>query len=322
MIVIDYYETTPGERDRWHPGDRCQVLGEGLEHYTLTADMMDGSVMLIDARGRLHGREPYRKLIPVKTSDAVFHAAQTLSQELAAIPGLPLAPAVVGADPTDYLADHFRAYLERAASGPRRCVIVGMNPSPHGMAQNGVPFGDTRVARRILAPFPALQPDACGPFPDIAGPGVAGPDGVALPVRGLAYARGEESGHRLWGLLDQLCGGLDAALSRCLVINYCPLVFLDSEGRNVALGAWPRRAEPVRALEDACDAWLRAVCDIVRAEHVVGVGMYATGALERALSGSAGPSFSTIRHPSPLAGSAQSWASAATPVLALALGVP
>jgi len=193
----------------------------------------------------------------MNTAERVFHAAQKLSRELETIPGIPLPPAVVGADPTDYCADYFRAYLDRAAAGRRPCLIVGMNPSPHGQAQNGVPFGDTPTVRRILAQWlgSTRSKGACVMLPN--GPQIYGGTDLSQPlltVDGLNYGRGEESGRRLCGLLEPLCGSLDAVLERCLLVNYCSLVLLDA-------GCWPwlagigikcDNAEAVRAIRD-CD---------------------------------------------------------------------
>jgi hypothetical protein len=141
----------------------------------------------------------------MNTAERVFHAAQKLSRELETIPGIPLPPAVVGADPTDYCADYFRAYLDRAASGRRPCLIVGMNPSPHGQAQNGVPFGDTPTVRRILADYvkrcgDCLSPPMVRPDMDNSYKHVWGPDedaGPLLTVDGLGAAlRVARRGHR------------------------------------------------------------------------------------------------------------------------------
>lgn len=260
----------------------------------------------------------------MNTTERVFHAAQKLSRELETIPGIPLPPAVVGADPTDYCADYFRAYLDRAASGQRPCLVVGMNPSPHGQAQNGVPFGDTPTVRRILAQWlgSVRSEGACVMQPN--GPYIYGGTDLTKPlltIEGLDYGRGEESGRRLWGLLEQLCGSLDAVLERCLLINYCPLVLLDADGRNVTPSSWPRTAAPVRAMEAACDAWVREVVSIVKPEIVIGVGEYARQRCDGAVREVVGLQVVGMRHPSPLAGTAQAWQSIALPILARALGV-
>jgi len=257
----------------------------------------------------------------MNTAERVFHAAQKLSRELETIPGIPLPPAVVGADPTDYCADYFRAYLDRAASGQRPCLIVGMNPSPHGQAQNGVPFGDTPTARRILAQWlGSTRPDHAKVRLDLL-TSIHTDAKVLLEVKGLDYQRGEESGRRLWGLLEQLCGSLDHVLERCLLVNYCPLVLLDAAGRNVTPSSWPRTAEPARAMEAACDEWIREVVSIVKPETVIGVGEYARQRCDWALREIVGLQVVGMRHPSPLAGTVQAWQAIALPILARALGV-
>ena len=45
-------------------------------------------------------------------------------------------------NPLEYARAPHEAYLERWGRGPKRVVLLGMNPGPFGMAQTGVPFGD------------------------------------------------------------------------------------------------------------------------------------------------------------------------------------
>jgi single-strand selective monofunctional uracil DNA glycosylase len=254
------------------------------------------------------------------TADRVFHAAQRLSLAFETIPAFPPRPAVTACDPTIYCADYFRAYLERAASGPRRCLIVGMNPSPHGQAQNGVPFGDVSYARRIVEGY--IPGDAL-PKPRLSDPFTLWGEGIQKPLFeacGLDYPRGEESGKRLWGLLERLCGSLGAALERCLPINYCPLLMLDADGGSVTPSDLPRTADATRAMEAACDAWLRELVEISEARCAVVLGGYVEKSAQRALAG-APIEVVRLTHPSPRAGSAHAWAAATTPVLARCLGV-
>lgn len=248
-------------------------------------------------------------------ADHILTAAVTLSRALAPLLDEPPAPAAAAGDPTAYARAYYAAYLQLAASKPRRVLLVGMNPSLHGQAHTGVPFGDVGVARRLFAglDLPSLP----------AAAGIRKPDGaLILHARGLEYHRGEQSGGRLWSGLEQICGAtLHAVLERCCVVNYCPLVFLDSNGDNVT----PEKLHPGPArlaLETHCDEHLRTVVAALQAEVVVGIGKYAHDGCRRALAGASDvTAIMRIRHPSPQAGSAQAWFAEAAPVLAAALGV-
>lgn len=43
-------------------------------------------------------------------------------------------------NPIEYAQDIHREYLRKYANGPKRLIIIGMNPGPHGMGQTGVIF--------------------------------------------------------------------------------------------------------------------------------------------------------------------------------------
>ena len=44
-------------------------------------------------------------------------------------------------NPLDYAWPAVEQYVRRFGDGPRRVLMLGMNPGPWGMAQTGVPFG-------------------------------------------------------------------------------------------------------------------------------------------------------------------------------------
>ena len=52
------------------------------------------------------------------------------------------------------------------------------------------------------------------------------------PVLGFECARSEVSGSRLWGWAQERFGTPERFFSRFFVINYCPLLFMESTGRN------------------------------------------------------------------------------------------
>lgn len=173
-------------------------------------------------------------------------------------------------NPLDYAIATHAEYLRKYACGPKDYVLLGMNPGPWGMAQTGVPFGEVSVVRDWLR---------------IDGPiGRPTYEHPRRPVLGLDCPRSEVSGARLWGWVRDRFGTPDAFFRRWIVLNYCPLMFLDSDGRNITPDHLrPGEREP---LESLCDAALRDALECLGAKWVIGVGKYAErrarAALERA----------------------------------------
>ena len=148
-------------------------------------------------------------------------------------------------NPLAYMRRAHERYLERFVPGtyedviageytgapaPRPYLILGMNPGPWGMVQTGVPFGDVATARSLLLydtpPEPELERVKLHPN---------------RPVLGLASARREASGERLWGGLSQVwAGGSVDVLRDAFAMNYCPLAYFagDEQGTNVTPDAF------------------------------------------------------------------------------------
>jgi single-strand selective monofunctional uracil DNA glycosylase len=207
-------------------------------------------------------------------------------------------------NPLRYAADLHEAYLRRYGAGKKAVVLVGMNPGPFGMAQTGVPFGDVAFVRDWLAlAAPVGKPPREHP---------------SRPVHGLACARSEVSGTRLWGWARERFGTPERFFERFFVVNYCPLVFLESSGRNRTPDKLPAgEQEPLFA---ACDEALRKLIAALAPGHVIGVGAFAQRRARLALAGT-GVEIGTILHPSPASPLAnRGWAGAAEKQL-LACGI-
>jgi single-strand selective monofunctional uracil DNA glycosylase len=200
-------------------------------------------------------------------------------------------------NPLRYAAALHEAYLCKYGGGDKRVLLLGMNPGPFGMAQTGVPFGDVTMVR-----------DWLGLSAAVARPAREHPK---RPVLGLDCPRGEVSGARLWGWAQAKFGTPERFFSRFFVVNYCPLAFLEESGRNRTPDKLP--AAEQTALFAACDEALREVVAVLRAQHVVGVGAFATGRARRALDGTSfSGSIHTILHPSPASPAAnRGWAETA-----------
>ena len=199
-------------------------------------------------------------------------------------------------NPLAYAWKLHAAYLERFGAGPKRVVLLGMNPGPYGMAQTGVPFGEISAVRDWMG--------LSGPVEKPV------PEHPKRPVEGLACSRSEVSGRRLWGLFAARFGTADAFFRDHFVANYCPLVFMSDSGANLTPDKLP--AAETEPLERACDAHLREVVAALRPEWVVGVGGFAEGRAREALAGMP-VRFARVLHPSPASPAAnRGWAEAAT----------
>lgn len=162
-------------------------------------------------------------------------------------------------DPLEYAwAPHAR-YAETFGAAKKRAVLVGMNPGPWGMGQTGVPFGDVKMVR-----------DWMGISGDITRPKRAHPK---RPVTGFACTRSEPSGSRLYGWAQQRFGSAAAFFSQFYVVNYCPLLFFDEDGKNLTPPQVGARA--MQPIDQACDEHLGAVLEALEPLFVVGVGQYA-----------------------------------------------
>jgi single-strand selective monofunctional uracil DNA glycosylase len=185
-------------------------------------------------------------------------------------------------NPLEYAWKCHEAYLRRYGQGPKEVVFLGMNPGPWGMAQTGVPFGEVSIVRDWLKiDEPVDRPEKENP---------------AKPVTGLDCKRSEVSGRRLWGLFREKFGEPEKFFRRFLVINYCPLLFLEASGRNRTPVQLP--AEERRPLMAICDRALRETVIALEAKMVIGIGNFAMDRAREALDG-LDLTIGRILHPSP-----------------------
>jgi single-strand selective monofunctional uracil DNA glycosylase len=185
-------------------------------------------------------------------------------------------------NPLRYAKLAHELYLERFGNGRKEVVLVGMNPGPFGMAQTGVPFGDVGFVR-----------DWMGIEAKVTRPRSEHPK---RPVLGFDCQRSEVSGSRLWGWARDRFGSPERFFERFFVLNYCPLVFLESSGRNRTPDKLS--VEERDALMAPCDRALRDAIALLDPDHIVGVGVWATKRAAAAL-GPEGPAVGTVLHPSP-----------------------
>jgi len=202
-------------------------------------------------------------------------------------------------NPLEYAWKPHRIYLERYAAGKAQVMLLGMNPGPFGMAQTGVPFGDVAMVRDWLGIDAAV--------------GRPAREHPKRPVAGFQCARGEVSGQRLWGWAREAFGTPQRFFARFFVVNYCPLVFMETSGRNHTPDKLPR-AEST-ALFDACNEALRRTVERMRPEYVVGVGRFAADRAAAALKDMR-VKLGVVPHPSPASPTAnRGWAAQMTRAL-------
>jgi single-strand selective monofunctional uracil DNA glycosylase len=199
-------------------------------------------------------------------------------------------------NPLEYAWNGHEMYLQKFGAGAKRVLFLGMNPGPFGMAQTGVPFGEIAAVRDWLGIHCAI--------------GKPAREHPSRPVTGFDCPRAEVSGQRLWGLFARRFGASNEFFREHLVINYCPLVFMESSGRNRTPDKLPPGERD--ALFAVCDEHLRTVCDAAEPEWVVGVGAFAAKRASEALS-ERKVSLGAILHPSPASPAAnRNWSEQAT----------
>ncbi len=207
-------------------------------------------------------------------------------------------------NPLEYAWTAHEAYLRQYGAPGKRVLFLGMNPGPFGMAQTGVPFGEISAVR-----------DWLGITAKIGKPDVEHPK---RRVQGFDCPRCEVSGQRLWGLFSKTFKSARDFSKEHLVINYCPLVFMEDTGRNRT----PDKllAAEREALFKACDEHLREAVNILKPEWLIGVGDFAKKRAEEVLPEGA-VKIGRILHPSPASPAAnRDWPGAATRQL-IELGV-
>ena len=185
-------------------------------------------------------------------------------------------------NPLEYARESLRQYHTKFASAPKEVLFLGMNPGPWGMAQTGIPFGEIQAVSdwmKIQAPVGA--PEKIHP---------------KRPVLGFACTKREVSGQRLWGWARKTFRTPGRFFKHFFVANYCPLIFIESSGRN-------RTPDQIRVAErkpllDICDRALARTIDYFKPRYVVGVGKFAEKRARAALV-EHNVKIGMIAHPSP-----------------------
>ena len=218
------------------------------------------------------------------TVQALLQAAYDLRLSLAPMRfGPPVAHVY---NPLDYALGPYQQYLERFAQTQKPRLMLGMNPGPFGMMQTGIPFGEINAVRHWMGIDARIEP-----------PAQQHPKRL---IEGWACKRSEVSGRRLWGWAAKEFGSADAFFSQYFVVNYCPLVFLETSGKNRTPELLPSAERA--PLDEACLQHLLTVIDVLKPRILIGVGGFAAKRLETARQRLKAPeSYRVVQilHPSP-----------------------
>ncbi len=198
-------------------------------------------------------------------------------------------------NPLEYADAVFHEYLRRYAQPNPAALFMGMNPGPWGMAQTGIPFGAVPYVRdwMSLGNMPVGKP----PF-----------EHKKRPVEGFDCSRVEVSGDRLWGLMSGRYPDPRDFFADHLVINYCPLVFMEEGGRNRTPDKLP--ASEQNSVLSLCDGALVKQIRALKPKTLIGVGKFAEKRLSAvARMGKLDIPVYSILHPSPASPAAnRGWA--------------
>lgn len=207
-------------------------------------------------------------------------------------------------NPLAYAWAPHEMYLRRFGKHQRRVIFLGMNPGPFGMVQTGVPFGEIASVR-----------DWLGISGEVKKPRLEHP---RRPITGFGCQRSEVSGQRLWGLFARRFGDPERFFADHLVMNYCPLAFLEDTGRNSTPDKLPpAERQPLLA---ACDEHLRTVTRLLEPDWIIGVGDFALRRAQEVFPNE-NIQLGRILHPSPASPAAnRDWDGEATRQL-ISLGI-
>lgn len=235
--------------------------------------------------------------LPDTIPTTILEGLETLQRELAAFE---LETPSVGYvyNYLNYAQTPFGQYLDKYLpdTRPVEALFLGMNPGPWGTAQTGVPFGDVKIVAQWLG---------------ISGE-VGQPEKMSSkrPIEGFDLERGEVSGERLWGWIEERWRTPERFFEEHFIWSHCPLMFIHTNGsRNITPDRLLKSDRDV--IYPACDRFLKVLIEELRPRWCIGIGRYATDCFERVLPGVEGVDAEVVRilHPSPASPAAnRGWA--------------
>ena len=112
-------------------------------------------------------------------------------------------------NPLDYAWEFHEQFIDKWSGFGATTLLLGMNPGPYGMAQTGVPFGATAMARDVLQIEERDVQTPLGAHPK-------------RPIEGLSMERQEVSGTRFWSMLSDHYGSTEAIFSNIFCCQPLP----------------------------------------------------------------------------------------------------
>ena len=168
-------------------------------------------------------------------------------------------------NPLVYASVPHNLYLRLAGAATKKIIFLGMNPGPWGMAQTGVPFGESAAVR-----------DWLGILAEVGKPKKEHPK---RPIEGFACTKSEVSGRRLWGLFRERFKTPGKFFHDHFVANYCPLTFMSESGANITPDKLS--AGETDPLFELCDRALADTIRLLKPEWVIGIGGFAKKRIDK-----------------------------------------
>lgn len=203
-------------------------------------------------------------------------------------------------NPIEYALDLHCQYLRKFLNGKKKLIIIGMNPGPNGMAQNGIPFGNINTVKNLMKiEGQVQQPSKVHP---------------KRQITGLACTIEEPSGVRIWNLVQKLSGSLEVFSQQCFIHNFCPLVFYNEQGNNITPSEI--KGEVKLKLRDICLKHLYRELELIEPDVIIAVGSYVGNCLKTLSKKADNVSFNSkilqLAHPSPRSLNNSNWPEKAT----------
>ncbi|XP_035206912.1 single-strand selective monofunctional uracil DNA glycosylase-like [Stegodyphus dumicola] len=189
-------------------------------------------------------------------------------------------------NPLDYAKEPHECYVRNYCTSTKSVLFLGMNPGPFGMAQNGVPFGDSfyvsnwlKIKGNVSKP-PKEHPKRL--------------------IQGLNCSRSEVSGSRFWSFLEEICVKPDNFFRNCYVHNYCPFSLMTATAKNITPS--DLKADIKKGLINICDESLHKVIILLKVNIIVGIGKFAETRAAEVVKSNNIPNVTVvgIMHPSPI----------------------
>ncbi|XP_015908983.1 single-strand selective monofunctional uracil DNA glycosylase [Parasteatoda tepidariorum] len=189
-------------------------------------------------------------------------------------------------NPLEYAKETHEYYVRTFCPNSKLILFLGMNPGPFGMAQNGVPFGDSFYVNNWLK----IKGNVSKPKKEHP----------KRQIHGLSCPRSEVSGQRFWSYLAETCKTPEKFFQHCYVHNYCPISMMTATAKNITPPEL--KANEKKLLLDICDESLIQIINLLGVKCIVGIGKFAEDRVKKVLKTHAITNIAVIgiMHPSPI----------------------